>query len=502
MNNGAIFKGGNQNPSFIHTTPSRSSSWEVVRDIAKAYGLELDEWQENVLEASMGELSTGKWSTPRVGVSVPRQNGKNALIEARELAGLLIFDEKVIIHSAHEQKTARNHFERIRSYFENYDDLRKKVRTMQNSLSREEIVLTNGCVIKFPARSKGASRGFSVDLLVLDEAQELPEATFNAILPTMAARPNAQMWLLGTPPSPQDNGEVFQRFHDDGHMGTDRRLCWIEWLAPNDCDLDDRANWEASNPVLGNRIPYLVVEDERAALSDEGFARERLGVWDTSSTHEVIDSTTWADRLDESSTPLTNLTLAVDVSPDRSTSSVALSGYRSDGLLHVELDEQRQGTAWVVPWVVDRCRNNDINAVVIDSIGPAASLVEQIEKFGIRVTSTKTADVAIACANFYDAVIEGTVRHIGQPQLDAALTNARRRSIGDSWAWNRKNATSDITPLVAVTLASWGASAKNVQKALRKQSNRNNAAPVIKEVKPRGAARAKPETRKVRGSVY
>src|SRR5688572_23547447 len=92
----------------VRLAPSvRANGWEDVADIASAYGLLLDPWQENVLQAAMGERADGQWATPRVGVAVPRQNGKGAIIEARELAGLLAFGEQMIIHSAHDQKTAR-----------------------------------------------------------------------------------------------------------------------------------------------------------------------------------------------------------------------------------------------------------------------------------------------------------------------------------------------------------------------------------------------------------
>jgi len=152
---------GRQAPTVRHAPRVRSNSWEDVADVARAYGLVLDEWQENVLEASMGERSDGKWSTPRVGLSVPRQNGKGALIEARELAGLLVFGEQSIVHSAHQQMTARVGFDRIKAYFDNYDDLRRKVKSISTALMRENILLKSGQMLRFPARSRNTIRGSS-----------------------------------------------------------------------------------------------------------------------------------------------------------------------------------------------------------------------------------------------------------------------------------------------------------------------------------------------------
>jgi hypothetical protein len=44
---------------------------------------------------------------------VPRQNGKGTILEARELAGLFLLGERLLIHSAHEQDTSLEHFRRL-----------------------------------------------------------------------------------------------------------------------------------------------------------------------------------------------------------------------------------------------------------------------------------------------------------------------------------------------------------------------------------------------------
>ena len=64
-------------------------------------GLHLDPWQQLVLEGACGERADGKWSAFEVAVISPRQNGKNGILEAREIAGLCLFGEQLILHSAH-----------------------------------------------------------------------------------------------------------------------------------------------------------------------------------------------------------------------------------------------------------------------------------------------------------------------------------------------------------------------------------------------------------------
>jgi hypothetical protein len=48
---------------------------------------------------------------------------------------------------------------------------------------------------------------------------------------------------------------------------------------------------------------------------------------------------------------------------------------------------------------------------------------------------------------------------------------ARKRRLGDAWAWNRKDTDSDITPLVAVTLALFGHAYTGVERPRPRKSS-------------------------------
>jgi hypothetical protein len=95
----------------------------------------------------------------------------------------------------------------------------------------------------------------------------------------------------------------------------------------------------------------------------------------------------------------------------------------------------------------------------VDTRGPIAHLIEDLERAGIRVLQANTEDYGTACGQFYDAVVNGHVRYPApQPELDEALAAARAATLGDRWKWARRTSTSpDISPLVAATLALWGA---------------------------------------------
>lgn len=458
---------GVQAPRLRVVGPSGSrEDGEDASALVAGYGLTLDAWQQDVLGDWLAADGRGVWVHDRCGLSVPRQNGKNAILEAREVYGMAVIGEK-FLHTAHEVKTARKAFLRLLYFFNNrrqFPDLAALVSDVRRTNGQEAVVLANGGSVEFVARSKGSARGFTVDTVVLDEAQDLSEESLEALRSTNSASPqgNPQIIYTGTPPGPRSDGELFRRYRSGALAGTAAGTCWHEWSASPGADLDDEATWAQANPAYGIRIPRKTVAAEREDLSDEGFGRERLGMWDEVSTDAVIDAATWGRCADMASQPRDRLALAVDVQPDRSSASIAVAGRRADGRWHVEVIDNRNQVGWVVERVTGIYRRQRIRTVVVDRRGPAASLVEPLQARGLRVTATSAEEMAAACGAFFDAVMEDRLRHLDTPVLNSALAVTRRRSLGDAWAWHRKNTAADITPLVACTLALRGAQSDRI----------------------------------------
>jgi phage terminase large subunit-like protein len=450
----------------VHVAPK--GRWrgdgEDASFLSSAYGLAPDVWQAQVLEDWLARAGRGgKYASLTCGLSVPRQNGKNAILEMRELFGMVQLGEK-FLHTAHEVKTARKAFIRLASFFENtrkWPELAELVKDIRRTNGQEAIVLTNGGSVEFVARSKGSGRGFTVDVLVCDEAQELSDDALEALMPTTSAAPlgNPQWIFTGTPPGPTANGEVFTRTRDDALSGKSSRLSWHEWSCTGSADLDDPTSASSANPALGGRLQWDVIQGERSRFSDEGFARERLGMWDSAGSQRVISADSWkvvadanlTDRGDE-------VAIAFDVSPDRSTATIASAAWTTEGLPYVDVVESRRGEPdWGVQRFVDMCERHQVRAVVVDGASAAFSLVDPLRQRGLTVTVTSARQMAAAFGNFYDTVMDGGMRHLDQPLLNLALAAARKRKIGDSgFGWSRKDSESDITPVTAATLALWG----------------------------------------------
>ncbi|MFE2941031.1 terminase [Streptomyces sp. NPDC059255] len=468
----------------------RSSAGQEAIDLALRAGLELDPWQQFILRQGMGEDADGRWAAFEICVNVPRQNGKGGVAEARELWGLFIGGEELILHSAHEFKTAMQAYKRIERLIRQTPDLHKRVKQYRKTVGQEYIELHSGQVLRFIARSRGSGRGFTGDCNVMDEDMFLGDDEMDALGPTMSAIDDPQIWYLGSAgvgaPSVQ-LARLRRRALAAAESGTpDPSLVYLEWSidphvqeCPPDCaDHDDPASDEAvlkSNPGIGYRLTLEKTENERRMMSTEGFARERLGVGSYPVEEEdgwrIVSEDAWRALTDHTSQMVDPVAFAVDVTPERShaaicSASVADVPGRDDQgqefpRIQIEVPEHRPGTGWVVERLMEMVGKHKPCAVAVDKGGPAASLMTAIRTaleergLGHLLVEMTTRDVAAAYGQFIDAIGEERLAHLDQAPVATALAGADRRAVGDGWAWARRGVQVDISPLVGVTHAAW-----------------------------------------------
>jgi len=447
-------------------------------ELSAAAGQVLDPWQQLVLNDILGVRDDGIWSAFETCTVVQRQCGKGAIIEAVELAGLFLLGEQLILHSAHEYKTAQEAFLRIKALIEGCDDLMRHVKVIREANGEQQVILRSGARLRFVARSKGSGRGFSGQRNILDEAYALTRSQLAALLPTMSAQPNPQMNLFSTVPDvdtlpPEGEEAVLPDVHKRAlvavESGDPGRLAYHDWSAPRDSDPTDVDLWYECNPALGIRVSEDYVRAELAALGNRKFGTERLGIWeDDDRNWHVISRTDWFAAADPESKAVDPVAFAVVLSTDRDWPTICAAGAREDGLIHVTIVDRRKGTGWVVPRLVELWNKWDPCAVVIDKGSPAASFVLEAEQAGVDLLPIQTRDVAAAAGMFFDGVsglpdVDGAdprvIRwrpHESQEPLTTAVAGALKRPLSTTFAWDQMAATVDISPLIGVSNALWG----------------------------------------------
>jgi phage terminase large subunit-like protein len=229
-------------------------------------------------------------------------------------------------------------------------------------------------------------------------------------------------------------------------------------------DPGDEKMWAKMMPALGHT---QTVETLRAIYQKfvlDGklniWLRAFLNVWVDRVSDPVFPAGSWEACANAEAERATRPILAIDVSADRKHACIAIAAQTTDGVNMIRVVDYRPGTDWVVNRVLELRETYELIEVVADSIGPVRSLVVDLANEYVEVRETTTNELVAACGLIYDAVKQGAVVHFSDPSLELAVVNAETRTLGDAWAWTRRKSAeetdTDISPLVACTLAHWG----------------------------------------------
>lgn len=470
---------GAQRPRVSFVPPYLSSAGEDTVELCAENGVIYDDWQAWTLAGAMGERDDGRWAAGTVGLSVPRQNGKGEIIMGRELGGLFIVREEIIVHTAHVFRTSGEAFRRILAVIERSEDLSRKVKRVSKSHGEEEIelrpeprIITSpgrpagvpySPRLVFAARSTGGGRGLFGDCIILDEAFALAQAHMDALLPLLASIDNPQVWYTSSPALDAVTGEIWMGIRKRGEKATPG-MFWADWGCETGADLDDRGNWAQANPALGGRMRLETVEEFRRSMTPDGFGREILGIWPETAGDAVISPELWASLAADVERPADPV-FAIDVSPDRRSASILAVGGLEDGRHLLSVVEKAEGTDWLVDRVkVLRDRWQPL-LFVLDALSPAATFIPKLAEIGVveadrdkpqrgQLVVMNTRDAAVAWGMFVDRARQRGLAHLDEVPLNVALSSAKVRPLGDGSAWARRGG-GDITPLVAATEGSW-----------------------------------------------
>lgn len=473
---------GKQEPRLL-STPSGGvySQGLDVSALCKSAEFDLFDWQRYAVSAALVQDGAGQWVSREVAFLVARQNGKGGVLAALSLYGLF-FDESVkeILFSAHEFKTAKKAYRELREIIKGAPHLLAQVERrgsrvvgFRNSNEDTSITLADGdkvtCVIRYLARSHNTGRGFSPQMLIIDEAQECSEETRQALAYTVRAQPNPLIAWCGTVPHPtRNNSEAFTALRDRGRSGVDASLTWMEWSPDPALDVDalrvdvelfDSVALEC-NPAVGYRVDLETIRSERdAARTDEawaGFLREALSWWPEAggaAGWSVVPEAVWLEACVESAL-LDPVVLGVEVSPSFDRACVVAAGDTGDGE-GFELIDDRPGTEWLVDLVARIHKDSGSRGVVIDQRSPAASFVEAFEAAGVPVLSPKSSEWVTACGSWFVGVGSGAVTCWPAAVMDEAVAVMAKRAAGDAWVIDRRG-SEWVGPVCGAVGALWG----------------------------------------------
>lgn len=417
-------------------------------------------WQRQVLDVALEiNPASRKLAYREVILTVPRQSGKTTLLLSLILLRALSAPRQNIRYTAQTGSDAR------KKWMDDWLPVLKASPFASQFRPRltnghEALLFRNGSMQGLLATTKKTGHGGSIDLGILDEAFAHPDARLEqALKPAMITRPQPQLWIVSTAGTPEDSPYLLHKVETGRQLveaGVTDGVAYFEWSAPDDADPADRETWRRCMPAMGITATEEAVASDFASMSLSEFRRAYLNQWTTALSDPVIPLDVWNGLIDSASTALDPVSFAFDVTPDRSWGAIAAAGRRPDGRRHVEIVDHRAGTGWIAARMAELVGAHNPSGVFCDPSGPAGSLLADMQAAGVAVQTVNSAQHAQACGMVYDSATEGQLRHLGTPELLAALDGAVKRQLGDAWAWSRRSSAVDISPLVAATLALWG----------------------------------------------
>lgn len=452
--------------------------YELIAPELPGMGITLDQWQQDIWEIALGLRPDGSLCCDVMGVtlSIARQAGKTWGVMVGLVAICLARPGTTVVWSSHHDRTSSETLSKIAGIVEK-PAIRPKMRAQHPVVFTDDnrgVHFANGSRILFGARSSGFGRGFSeVDIQVYDECQNLKESALTDMLAAMNVSDIGLAFFMGTPPRPQETrlgvDDAFKRRRKRATEVKKRRPykgVFVEFSAERGAPLDIEAPgfWDhlrKANPSFGFRVGESAIERLVENMSPEDVLREVLGIWDeTERALAVIPATTWND-LKAAGPPngIAPSSIGVDASHD---GILVVAGcWREGDSSHVELlavDNWTDDEA-AADWIAGRAGRRI--PIIIDSASPAARLIPLLKNRHCKVNSGAAGDMAKGCGGLYAAASGQLLTHAGQKAVDDALAGAKKRAIGQAggWGWDRRDPEANIAPLVAVTLAHYGASA-------------------------------------------
>lgn len=450
---------GSQKPSVRYAPSYAYSDGLDAIKILRAARLNLDEWQQNVMEDWLGRLDDETWSASTCGLSIPRQNGKTLVSVGRIATGMVMYGEWVV-YTSHLQKTSTETFRELRDLFLNHK-LKKYVKEIKEALGREEITLTNGARCTFIARTRNGGRGLHGDCLIFDEAQELNSEQQASFIPAISASSNPQTIYIGTPPDEKILGTVFRKLRENAENSD--VIAWTEYSVNEVGNVNDRSRWASTNPALGKRIKESTIASELEQMDEYTFARERLGWWyplpeKNGDIEYVINKEAWMNCASFDLKPEGKTAYGVKFSADGST--VCLCGAvipknEKARISFIEMKPCSYGLSWLANWLNERY--SKASCVVIDGRNGVETLIDKIsDNWRIKgsIVTPSSKDVISADSSLINDVNENAITwYKPQEILEESATTAIKRSIGGGWGFGGDNAI----VIQACSLALYGA---------------------------------------------
>ncbi|WP_181778939.1 terminase [Pseudonocardia pini] len=442
-------------------TPDTTLGYQAIRFATEILGVELLPWQRFWLLHALELLPDGSFRFRTILTLVARQQGKTTLLKIVSLWAMYMGHAQLVLGAAQSLDIARESWQGAVELAEDNDELAPEVANIRRANGEQCLTLRDGSRYRITAATRGAGRGLSVDLLVLDELREHRDwAAWGALTKTTIARPNAI--TVGISNAGDDQSVVLNSLRAAAIAGSDERLGLFEWSAPDGCDLDDLDAIAQACPGLGRTITLSAILSAKATDPPAVFRTELL-CQHVETLDSAIDMAAWRaceDTVTSLGQHRDRVAVCLDVAPDGQHATLAGAALLPDGRVRVEIlkawDSTTAARAEVVP-LLQQIRPADVGWF---PNGPAAELGPELRQFRRtgRLDVAKVVDGRVvdtweeeaarlagamereACQGLAGLVEGRQLAQPNDPLLNAHVAGSTKYETGDGWRFLRKGA--------------------------------------------------------------
>lgn len=426
-------------------------------------------WQQLVADIGLEiDSSTGLPAYREIVVTVMRQSGKSVLLFAFQLDRCLSWSG--LRRCAY---TAQSGFDARKKLLRDYvpmlhaSRLGPAVRVRQ-SQGDEGLTFTDSSEIAVVASNLSAGHGRSWDLGVIDEAfDDEDDRREQAIIPALATKADAQLLVASTAGTARSS--YLRRKVESGRLAAEldsgSGIAYFEWSIPEDADVDDPEVWWQFMPALGWTITPQAVSHARRSMSNAEFRRAFANQW-VNGDEGWFPPGMWGGCGKPGRIPdRADVVLGFDGS--FSNDSTALVVVQLGDVPHIDVvacwergDADDEG--WRVPVfavedaIREACRRWQVREIACDPFRWARTY-QVLEDEGLPVVEfpQSPARMVPATQRFYEAVLNRTVTHSGDPRLARHIGNCviKTDGRGSRLAKDTKNSPRKIDLAVAAVMA-------------------------------------------------
>lgn len=404
----------------------------------------LRDWQKQLLVHLYAEREDGLLKHRRALIGIARKNGKSALIASLVLEQLVLgVNGGQIYSAAADKEQARIIFKTVKKMIELEPELKEILEVYQNTIYNP----LTGSVYRALSSEAYTKEGLNSTFIVIDELHAQPNRELYDVLSlSTGAREEPMLVAITTAGTKYDSNGKDSVCYDMYNRGIQIAKGEIEdptfffaWYQGNEkLNYKDPENWSLANPSLGD---ILSVEDMESAVRltpENEFKTKRLNMW-VSTGQSWISSDAWEALTLKNRGVIKGEDVVLAFDGSFSNDATAIIGWYLGGEKpHLkivglwEIPEVDPDPMWTVPiaevekTIIDEYRSTDTNTTEI-CFDPArwARTFMILEEQGMPIISypNSAERMVPATQKFYEAVMNGSFTHDGDPRLARHISN-------------------------------------------------------------------------------